>query len=735
MIELLELLNPVTRPSRKLTLDVTSLGTSSQSLKVVRLMPNPAVVADFLPLHNFSWQGQVGEFTITPHPDVAAASLQPNYEYLAIFVDLQGPAKGKTCSRSVSFSAEGDLLLQVDLEEDDRRKFEGAGTVAGTFPEGITVVDNTPVQATVRAVARFPAGLGDGREMVEVQSAPDGTYLITGLSTDHEFDIIGRLHGYQDVIVGRVRPALPGSCQLVGDITVQGSKLQSTLHVAEGVAPYSVNLIQGALPPGVTLNAAAGVVSFSGDTAAVGEFTFTLQATDGQGATDSREFTVIAVKSVDPHFASVVSLLHFEGADTSTVFTDQSGKRWSGESAWSTAPQISAADKRFGSSSLLCNGIPIVVTEKRLAALEVEDFTAEVWFKANSIPPSTWYALFGNWGYNVGWCVFLKPDGLLNWNSGTLAVSATHAPIQVGTWYHLAASRQGGTLKLFLDGVQVLTVTDAQALSSLQLLRVGGNHIGSDGWRGYLDEFRLTRGVARYTGNFTPSPYPFPDNGPEPATLKDAIKNLLPAGYWPMDEGSGATTLDASPLKRHGALSGSYARLPTAVDFQGGYMTASAGFSSYPFNGSTFGVICRVDTDSSQFRLFGVGDHAWSGQWGCNLFRHNSTFYLEFLNLGIGWIYPNTATADWPLGEERLVIVRVKAASLELFVNGNLLASVPFSGSVANSPSTIEELVIGAASLSGSFVHLADGSMRHVFMCPRLISDEEIATLATLWEA
>ena len=164
-------------------------------------------------------------------------------------------------------------------------------------------------------------------------------------------------------------------------------------------------------------------------------------------------------------------------------------------------------------------------------------------------------------------------------------------------------------------------------------------------------------------------------------------------------------------------------------------MTASAGFSSYPLNGSTFGVICRVDTDSSQFRLFAVGDYAQSGQQGCILFRYYSTFYLEFFNSGIGWIYPNTTTAGWPLGEERLVIVRVKAASFELFVNGTLIASVPFSGSVTNSPSPFEELVIGAARLNGNFVQLADGSMRHVFMCPRLISDEEIATLAALWEA
>ena len=163
-------------------------------------------------------------------------------------------------------------------------------------------------------------------------------------------------------------------------------------------------------------------------------------------------------------------------------------------------------------------------------------------------------------------------------------------------------------------------------------------------------------------------------------------------------------------------------------------MKVSAGFSSYPFNGSTFGVVCRADTDSSQFRLFSVGDYAQSGQWGCNLYRYNSSFYLEFFNSGVGWIYPGTAAAGWPLGEGRLVIVRVKAASFELFVNGTLIVSVPFSGSVANSPASIDELVIGAARLNGNFVQLADGSMRHVFMCPRLISDEEIATLAALWE-
>ena len=175
MIELLEFLNPVTRPSRKLTLDVTSLGTSSQSTKVVRLMPNPAEGVDFLPLHSFSWQGQVREFTITPHPDVAAASLQPDYEYLVIFIDLQGPTNGKTCSRSVSFSTEGDLLLKVDLEEDDRRKFEGVGLLSGSFPLNmVTQEGNLPSHAEIRILYRPNTGdLGDG-VLVAAQALGDG---------------------------------------------------------------------------------------------------------------------------------------------------------------------------------------------------------------------------------------------------------------------------------------------------------------------------------------------------------------------------------------------------------------------------------------------------------------------------------------------------------------------------------------------------------------------------------
>lgn len=174
-------------------------------------MPNPAEGVDFLPLHNFSWQGQVGEFTITPHPDVAAASLQPDYEYLIIFIDLHGPTNGKTCSRSVSFSAEGDLLLKVDLEEDDRRKFEGVGLLSGSFPLSmVTQEGNLPSQAEVRILYRpNTGGLGDGTLVATTTCNADSTWQVSGLNENLKYDIVARILGFNDVLISDVQPVTP----------------------------------------------------------------------------------------------------------------------------------------------------------------------------------------------------------------------------------------------------------------------------------------------------------------------------------------------------------------------------------------------------------------------------------------------------------------------------------------------------------------------------------------------
>lgn len=86
----------------------------------------------------------------------------------------------------------------------------GGGYLAGTYPGGITTVDGAPTVATVRILYRPLSGQrGDGVVVAEVQSAPDGSWIVEGLDPDLSFDVVGRKNGFNDVIMANVRPSLP----------------------------------------------------------------------------------------------------------------------------------------------------------------------------------------------------------------------------------------------------------------------------------------------------------------------------------------------------------------------------------------------------------------------------------------------------------------------------------------------------------------------------------------------
>ena len=70
-------------------------------------------------------------------------------------------------------------------------------------------------------------------------------------------------------------------------------------------------------------------------------------------------------------------------------------------------------------------------------------------------------------------------------------------------WMHIAYSRQGENLKLYVNGIQKDAVTTTLTLD-VDILGAGGNAGGNNHLNGYLQDFRITKGLARYTANFTP---------------------------------------------------------------------------------------------------------------------------------------------------------------------------------------------------------------------------------------
>jgi hypothetical protein len=73
------------------------------------------------------------------------------------------------------------------------------------------------------------------------------------------------------------------------------------------------------------------------------------------------------------------------------------------------------------------------------------------------------------------------------------------------TWYHIAATRESGTVRLFVDGTLLGSKSDATPATNSSPLQIGKDVIVSNFFDGNIDEIRISNGIARYTSNFTPS--------------------------------------------------------------------------------------------------------------------------------------------------------------------------------------------------------------------------------------
>jgi hypothetical protein len=90
----------------------------------------------------------------------------------------------------------------------------------------------------------------------------------------------------------------------------------------------------------------------------------------------------------------------------------------------------------------------------------------------------------------------------------------TPPSISLNTWYHLAVVRSGTNIYIFKDGVsQTLTVTTAIGTNSIsnngKKLVIGGHYDVSGDFNGNIDELRISKGIARWTSNFTPYTYEY----------------------------------------------------------------------------------------------------------------------------------------------------------------------------------------------------------------------------------
>lgn len=182
------------------------------------------------------------------------------------------------------------------------------------------------------------------------------------------------------------------------------------------------------------------------------------------------------------------------------------------QSSWTgtSASTIYTADYKYGGGCLRLDGASYLsMPTSTDFNFGTGDFTIEAWVLPLSI--TGYHVLFG--GANAGDFALYTNAACLEvgkWSVAGIAGSE-QGTIASSVWQHVAVSRAGPTLRLFINGQNVKEVTDSTNVSYAGATRIGVDTSAASGWNGYIDDLRITKGVARYTANFTPPALAFPD--------------------------------------------------------------------------------------------------------------------------------------------------------------------------------------------------------------------------------
>ena len=215
----------------------------------------------------------------------------------------------------------------------------------------------------------------------------------------------------------------------------------------------------------------------------------------------------------DSNFDKVELLLPFDGANDATSTTDESDSNHT--VSFNGSADISTAQSKFGGSSLYLPGGSndwINIAGSSDFNFGTDDFTIELWmYRTHTAYGVVFETRGGEDTTSTDGITFYLGSG----GNDELRVAVNRSAIidlnqdhQINDqWQHFAIVREGSTMTLYIDGTARGTASNSTDFDRSRPIRIGNHHgsgSGGYGFQGYIDDFRVTKGLARYTSNFTP---------------------------------------------------------------------------------------------------------------------------------------------------------------------------------------------------------------------------------------
>lgn len=213
--------------------------------------------------------------------------------------------------------------------------------------------------------------------------------------------------------------------------------------------------------------------------------------------------------ATDPNFANVSLLLHADGTNGSTSFTDFSPIAHTLTTNGNA--QVSTTSPKFGTGSLLLDGSgdDLSIPASTSLAFGTGSFTMEAFIKITAFQNCYIFGQRAFGGFHMG---VLADGRFLGITPALNSIAEPSVSMVEGTWYHVAFTRDASSnIRIFVDGVLRNSNTSSEDGNATGTSYVGQTGINDRYFYGRFDELRITKGVCRYTADFTPPTAAFPD--------------------------------------------------------------------------------------------------------------------------------------------------------------------------------------------------------------------------------
>ena len=430
-----------------------------------------------------------------------------------------------------------------------------------------------------------------------------------------------------------------------------------------------------------------------------------------------------------------VFLCGFNGADG-----DAGGKAFANEvwAGWANGTcDISADQSKFGHSSLhigTAGGAHGMRFQEefndsegdRFSFGQGQAFTIEAWIYPTESSPGSNRHILGKYqpaGNERSWLFSQTTGDKLQWiqssNGSTINVTlTTTTSLTINDWNHIAVTRDddaSGTIRLFLNGVEEDSDTyifSILANSGVDLL-LGASFTTSfalnASWQGYMDEVRITRGIARYVGNFSVPTEPFPRNFGGDTAISDPFWQSVVMRQLVQDtdfsNSAHTLTINGTPTFEGGVKP--YGQASNGFDNTGTENITASDSADFDLGSGDFTLECWVYFPTDP----GTNAPYFLSQWDATSNERGWRFLLRNNNLQFGYTTDGTLgditeiDASWnPSATTWYHVAAVRdGTTVRLFVDGTQIGTGSISTDTVFNSSAL--FAIGAPDDTGDTLH------------------------------